>query len=248
MALWWVSQAVPPRSAVARASVPMAGHCWPIPSQETLKHSKAGLAQSIVGSLGPGAHKVLFKSSECLWCIWGLILNMISPSYHPVGVYPLPLDMGYLFFWWDTTLSLMAASIYSSCWGLHGSCRWAWGEVHCCFKAWARPGAAIGRALEHYIHSSQSLLGLPHPQLTCQHKARGPGGPGEQVTICLSPHSLLQGPHKHTYTHIPILTSIIKNSSPSPNLVMDPVGNQDCPKATPHLSLPAKSLSSGKRG
>ena len=30
-----------------------------MPLQETLKHSKAGLSQSLVRSLGPGAHKVL---------------------------------------------------------------------------------------------------------------------------------------------------------------------------------------------
>ena len=66
--------------------------------RETLKHSMAGPAQSIVGSLGPGAHKVLFESSECLWWVWSLILNVISPFYHPVGVSPLPLDMGCLFF------------------------------------------------------------------------------------------------------------------------------------------------------
>ena len=34
---------------------PAAGHCWPVPPQETLKHS-SGLVS--VGSLGPGAHKV----------------------------------------------------------------------------------------------------------------------------------------------------------------------------------------------
>ena len=32
-----------------------------------------------VGPLGPGAHKVLFKPSECLWRAWGLILNVIFP-------------------------------------------------------------------------------------------------------------------------------------------------------------------------
>ena len=34
-----------PRSAVSRSSVPAAGHCLPITLQETLKHSKASLAQ-----------------------------------------------------------------------------------------------------------------------------------------------------------------------------------------------------------
>ena len=45
--------------------------------QETLTHSKAGLAQSLVGPLGPGAHKVLFEPCKHLWWIWGLSLNMI---------------------------------------------------------------------------------------------------------------------------------------------------------------------------
>ena len=36
-----------PRSAAPRAPDPAAGHCWPVPPQETLKHSKAGLPQSL---------------------------------------------------------------------------------------------------------------------------------------------------------------------------------------------------------
>ena len=36
-----------PKYAAPRAPAPEAGHCWPIPPQETLKHSKAGLAQSL---------------------------------------------------------------------------------------------------------------------------------------------------------------------------------------------------------
>ena len=32
-----------------------------------------------VGPLGPGVHKVLLKPSECLWQVWGLILNVILP-------------------------------------------------------------------------------------------------------------------------------------------------------------------------
>ena len=50
-----------------------------MPPQETLKHSKAGLAQSLVVSLGPGAHKVLFVPSKHLWKVCGLILNVILP-------------------------------------------------------------------------------------------------------------------------------------------------------------------------
>ena len=32
-----------------------------------------------VGLLRPGAHKVLFEPSKCLWKAWGLILNVILP-------------------------------------------------------------------------------------------------------------------------------------------------------------------------
>ena len=37
-----------PRSAAPGAPAPVAGHCWPVPAQETLKHSKAGLNQKKV--------------------------------------------------------------------------------------------------------------------------------------------------------------------------------------------------------
>ena len=40
-----MSHAAWPGSAAARAPVPVAGHCWPVPPQETLKHS--GLVQSV---------------------------------------------------------------------------------------------------------------------------------------------------------------------------------------------------------
>ena len=44
--------------------------------QETLKHSKEGLAQSL---WGPGEPKVLFEPSERLRWVWGFILNSILP-------------------------------------------------------------------------------------------------------------------------------------------------------------------------
>lgn len=43
---------------------PRRGHCWPMPLQETLKHSQAGLAQSLVGSL-------LFCPGS--WCTQGCV-------------------------------------------------------------------------------------------------------------------------------------------------------------------------------
>ena len=44
-----------PRSAVPRAPAPVAVHCWPVPPQETLKHSFVSVS---VGYLGPNVHKV----------------------------------------------------------------------------------------------------------------------------------------------------------------------------------------------
>ena len=48
-----------PRSTEPRAPVPAAAHCWPIPPQETPKHSSVSVS---VGSLGPGAHKVCLST------------------------------------------------------------------------------------------------------------------------------------------------------------------------------------------
>ena len=50
------------RSAAARAPVPVAGHCWPVPLQETLKHSKAGLPPSPLVVTAP------FPGSWCTQC------------------------------------------------------------------------------------------------------------------------------------------------------------------------------------
>ena len=56
-------------------------------SRSLLTHVLAGDTQILkgrsgsvsVGPLGPGVHKALFEPSKHLWCIWGLILNVISP-------------------------------------------------------------------------------------------------------------------------------------------------------------------------
>ena len=59
-ALYQGSHTVPPRSAAARAPVPMADHCCPVPLQETLRSSEAGLAQS------PWRLWVLVHTNFCL--------------------------------------------------------------------------------------------------------------------------------------------------------------------------------------
>ena len=50
---------MPSRSTAAKAPVPLAGHCWPVLLQETLRHSKAGLVRSLVGVTAS------FPSSRC---------------------------------------------------------------------------------------------------------------------------------------------------------------------------------------
>ena len=76
---------MPPRSAGARAPVPTAGHCWPVPPCLRRRHSNhKGRSDSVsVGSLGPSAHEVLFEPSKHLWQVQGLILNatlLLLPS------------------------------------------------------------------------------------------------------------------------------------------------------------------------
>ena len=113
-----------PRSAAARVPVPTADHCWPLPLQETLKHSEVGLAQS-------------------LWGLWFLVCRRFCLS-------PLSISSGYefdskrdfapptvlsglllcpwmwgIFFWWDPTFS---------CWWLFSSDLQFWSS---CRRRWA---------------------------------------------------------------------------------------------------------------
>ena len=87
-----------PRTAAPRAPAPVAGHCWPGPPQETLKHSKAGLAQCM--------WSLLVSSRFCsrhlsVWQVWVLILNVISPLLLSFQGILLCLGQGAIFFWWD---------------------------------------------------------------------------------------------------------------------------------------------------
>ena len=50
--------------------------CTSTGDTQTLKGRSVSVS---VGSLGPGAHQVLFEPSEHLWRVWGLILNVILP-------------------------------------------------------------------------------------------------------------------------------------------------------------------------
>ena len=112
------------RSSAARVPVPAAGHCRPVPLQETLKHWKASLTQS-------------------LWGLWVLVCTRfyLSPLSISGGLgfdsqldFALPtILLGLLlypwtwtiFFWWDPTFS---------CWWLFSCKLQFWNSLR---KRWA---------------------------------------------------------------------------------------------------------------
>ena len=59
---------------------------------------KGGSGSVSVGSLGPGAHKVLFELSERPWRIWGLILNALLPFLPSCWGFSFVLGHGVSFF------------------------------------------------------------------------------------------------------------------------------------------------------
>ena len=62
---------------------------------QTLKGRSGSVS---VGSLGPGAHKVLFELSKSLWQVWGFILNTISPLLLSCWGFSFALGCGISFF------------------------------------------------------------------------------------------------------------------------------------------------------
>ena len=81
-------------------------------------HSKVGMAQSLVWSLGLGAHKVSFESSEHLWWVWGLTLNTILPLLSPCWDFCFALGCGYLFLMGSNILQYKIASATSCNFGV----------------------------------------------------------------------------------------------------------------------------------
>ena len=55
-----------PRSAAPRAPAPAAGHCWPVPPQETLGHSSGSVS---VGSL-------VLVCTSYVWALWASLTGM----------------------------------------------------------------------------------------------------------------------------------------------------------------------------
>ena len=66
-----------PRSAAPRAPDPAAGHCWLVSLHRRHSHTQWQVWLSLRGVSWWA--QVLFEPSECLWLVWGLILNVISP-------------------------------------------------------------------------------------------------------------------------------------------------------------------------
>ena len=77
-------------------------HPEPLPQQQFTadpylcrRHSNTVLSQSLWGLLV--CTEVLFEPSEHISCVWGLILNVISPLLPSCRASLLRLDVGYLF-------------------------------------------------------------------------------------------------------------------------------------------------------
>ena len=79
------------------------------------KHSKAGLAQSLEGSLGPSEHKVLSEPSKHLWWVWGLILNPVLPLLLFCWGFSFALGRGVSFFFGGIQHSPVDAGSAASC-------------------------------------------------------------------------------------------------------------------------------------
>ena len=93
-----------PRSTAPRAPAPAAVHCWPVPPQETLKHSSVSVSMR---SLGPSRHKVCssplgISGGYGVW-FW----TWFCPFYDLAGVFLCP---------WTWGISLKSLQHHSCCW------------------------------------------------------------------------------------------------------------------------------------
>ena len=84
-----------PRSGALRAPAPEAGHSWPEPLQEMLRHT--ALAQSLWGLWVLVCTRFIW-ALECLSRVWGLSLNMISPLLPSCCDFSFALAPGVSFF------------------------------------------------------------------------------------------------------------------------------------------------------
>ena len=92
-----------PKSAAFRPPAPATVHCWPIPPQETLKHSSISVS---VGSLSPGAHRFV-------WALWASLAGM---GFDSQCKFPPPTVLLGLFHPWMWGISQLLQRL-TSCWG-----------------------------------------------------------------------------------------------------------------------------------
>ena len=92
------------RSAAPRAPAPEAVHCWPVPPQETLTHSKAALVPS---RGAPGSWWI----QGFVWALQASLVGMgfdskcnFAPPIILLGLFLCPWTWD-IFFWWDLTFS-----------------------------------------------------------------------------------------------------------------------------------------------
>ena len=82
-----------PRSTAPRApgpTAPAAVHFWPVPLEETLKHSSVCLC----GVSGSWCTQNMLDLSKYLWWLWGLILNVILPLIPSCWGFSFALGLG----------------------------------------------------------------------------------------------------------------------------------------------------------
>ena len=88
-------------------------------SSGSLKHSKVCLAQSFVGSLGPGAHKVCLSPLRVSDLGFDSKCDFVPSTVFLVLLFSLPLDVGFLFLVGSNILLSMAVQQLLQFWSSH---------------------------------------------------------------------------------------------------------------------------------
>ena len=90
-----------PRSAAPRAPAPAAEAAA---DPQLCRRLSNTVLLSLCGTSGSWCMERLLGPSKCLWQVWGLILNMISPLLPSFWGFSFILGRG-VSFWWDPTFS-----------------------------------------------------------------------------------------------------------------------------------------------
>ena len=91
VAVWWGSHIMSPRYALAKATVIMSGHCWPVPLKETFKHLRQ-VWLSLCGVSGS------WCAQGFVWALWASLVGMAFDSKHDFA--PPTILLGLLLCTW----------------------------------------------------------------------------------------------------------------------------------------------------